>query len=76
MPKKLLALAAAAVLVCIDQVVKGLVMENLRDSGIGKMEVIPGLLEFAYLENTGAAFGLFGGMTWVITLLTALVALP
>ena len=75
MPKKLLALAAAAVLVCIDQVVKGLVMENLRDSGIGKMEVIPGLLEFAYLENTGAAFGLFGGMTWVITLLTALVAL-
>ena len=60
---------------CIDQVVKGLVMENLRDSGIGKMEVIPGLLEFAYLENTGAAFGLFGGMTWVITLLTALVAL-
>ena len=75
MPKKLLALATAAVLVCIDQAVKGLVMENLRDSGIGKMEVIPGLLEFAYLENTGAAFGLFGGMTWVITLLTALVAL-
>lgn len=73
--QKLLALAAATVLVGVDQAVKGLVLERLRDSGIGRLEVIPGLLEFEYLENTGAAFGLFGGMTWIITLLTGLVAL-
>lgn len=71
--KKLLALAVAAVLIVVDQITKALVVENLRDAGVVK--VIPGLLEFVYLENTGTAFGLFAGMTWVISLLTGLIAL-
>lgn len=73
--KKMLALAAAALLIVMDQVTKHLAMANLRDSGVNTVKVIPGLLEFVYLENTGTAFGLFAGMTWTITFLTGAVAL-
>lgn len=73
--KKILAFVAVALLIFLDQITKKLVVANLRDSGIGNVKVISGLLEFVYLENTGTAFGLFAGMTWVITFLTGAVAL-
>ena len=57
-------LGAAAVLLGIDQITKSLVLTHLK--GGAPMTVIPGLLEFTYVENTGAAFGLFRDNLWVV----------
>lgn len=71
---------AIAVLVAIDQATKALVLRELplHDS----VPVIPGLLNFTYVQNTGAAFGMlnaveFPGKTLVLTTLAilALVAI-
>ncbi len=61
-----LALAAAAILLAVDQVTKYFVLLHL--SNRGPMTLIAGLLEFSYVENTGAAFGLFKNMMWIIML--------
>ena len=37
----------------------------------GRLEVVPGVLAFAYAENRGAAWGLFGGGVLPLTLLRA-----
>lgn len=50
-------LLLAVVIVAIDQVTKGLV-----EGGIGlheRHEIIPGLLNFTHVRNSGVAFGLF-----------------
>lgn len=44
-------LVAAVVLLAIDQILKYFVLQDLKP--IGAVTVIPGLLEFAYVENTG-----------------------
>lgn len=66
--KYVLVLTAAALLLLVDRVTKQLVLAYLKP--IGSYTVIGGLLEFSYLENTGAAFGLFQGRTWVLVLIT------
>ena len=58
-------------LTVLDQVIKELVIANLK--GGNAFTVIPGLLEFKYLENTGAAFGIFQDMTWFFSLATAAI---
>lgn len=44
------------------------VITNLKP--IGSVTCIPGLLEFRYLENNGAAFGFFAGLSWLLIILT------
>lgn len=61
-----------AVLTAVDQFIKMTVITNLKP--VGSITCIPGLLEFTYLENTGAAFGFFSGFSWVIILLTLLLS--
>lgn len=39
------------------------------------MEVIPGIINFRYVENTGMAFGMLGDMTIVLTILSGVVSL-
>ena len=39
------------------------------------MEVLPGILEFHYAENTGIAFSLFNEMPMLLTLLNSLIIL-
>lgn len=68
-----LALFLIAALAAIDQFIKLTVVTNLKP--IGQITCIPGLLEFTYLENTGAAFGFFSGLSWVIMILTLLLSL-
>lgn len=63
------ALLAAAVLLVADQVTKHLVLEKIKPTGA--LEVIPGLLEFSYIENTGAAFGMFKDSIWIISVIGA-----
>lgn len=64
----LIVVAAAVGLLVIDQVSKYFVLTYLRP--VGSVEVIPGLLELAYVENTGAAFGLFRNMMWFLVTVT------
>lgn len=65
-------LVAAVVLLAIDQILKYFVLQDLKP--IGAVTVIPGLLEFAYVENTGAAFGLFKNFMWFVVAVTLAVS--
>ena len=62
----------SAVLAAVDQFLKMLVVTNIKPTGA--VEVIPGLLSFVYLENTGISFGMFQGASWFFRILTTLLA--
>ena len=64
----ILILLLIAVLTAVDQFIKMTVITNLKP--IGSVTCIPGLLEFRYLENNGAAFGFFAGLSWLLNILT------
>lgn len=61
-------LLLASAVVLSDQLLKIAVVEFLKP--IGSVTVIPGLLDLVYVENTGAAFGLFANQRWVFITLT------
>ncbi len=63
----------AAALLGIDQFTKNLVLTTVK--GAPAVKVIPGLLEFTYVENTGAAFGLLKDNLWVVYLVSAVAYL-
>ena len=52
------------------QIIKYLVVENLKPNGV--ITAIPGFLQFVYVENTGAAFGMFDDFTMILTIITAI----
>lgn len=52
-----------------DQILKYLVVENLKPNGV--ITAIPNFLQFVYVENTGAAFGMFDDFTLILTIITA-----
>ena len=62
--KKLISLLAILLLAAGDQAIKLLVVENLKP--VGSVSVIPGFLDFTYVENRGVAFGMFSGMRWLV----------
>lgn len=67
--KKLYPIVTAFLLIFIDQAVKFLAAEHLK--GKSDYPLISGILEFSYLENTGAAFSSFmGKQGFLITLTT------
>ena len=58
----------AAALVALDQLVKFLVRANIP---LGEsIPFIPYVLQFTYVQNTGAAFSLLEEHTWVLTLIS------
>lgn len=57
----------AATLVVVDQVVKYLVRTGIPLHTA--VDFLPGL-DLTYVQNTGAAFSLLSGHTWVLTLLS------
>lgn len=61
-------LAAAALLLVADQLTKHYVLQYLKP--VGAVQVIPGLLDFSYVENTAAAMGLFEGLIWLVVAAT------
>ncbi len=63
-------LLVAVALLAVDQATKYFVLLYLRPQAA--VTVISGLLEFSYVENTGAAFGLLKGHMWVVYLVTAI----
>lgn len=62
---------AAVLLVALDQVTKWLALERLKP--IGNMEALPGILDFTFVENRGAAFGMLQGQRWLFVILTIAV---
>ncbi|NLL76572.1 MAG: signal peptidase II [Clostridiales bacterium] len=80
MKKKLKTLSPAlvifpimAILIFLDQITKLLAVSRLK--GQADYALISGILEFSYLENTGAAFSSFLGRQGFLITLTSLVML-
>ena len=65
-----IALLSAAGLAAIDQLIKFFAVTWLQ--GAGTVTLIPGLIDLVYVENTGAAGGLFAGNTWLLVGVTSL----
>ncbi len=66
--KRLFPLLFIIVLIGLDQCSKGWAVYMLR--GKEDRVLIPGVLSFHYLENTGAAFSALEGATWVFLAIT------
>ena len=62
-------------IIAADQITKYLVITNIPL--YGDVPFIPGFLQFTYVQNTGGAWSLFEGMTWLFVaafaVLTALI---
>ena len=70
-------LASTAVgIVLIDQVTKAWAVAYLQpriEGGEGPLYIIDPLLRLTYVENTGAAWGMGAGYTWVFTIFAVVV---
>jgi signal peptidase II len=67
----LLILMMSGVLVVIDQLLKIWMLGHL--AGSPSIMIIPGLLQLTYVENRGAAFGIFQGKVGILSVLTLAV---
>lgn len=55
----------AAVALVIDQLSKWAILLPLDLPAVGRMEVVPGFLNFVFVWNKGINFGLFASDSWV-----------
>lgn len=69
MSKKTIYFLTFVLPVAADQLTKRLAVRYLK--GQGSIVLIPGVLEFRYLENNGAAFSMLRGRQWFFYILTA-----
>ena len=53
----------------IDLVTK-VIFAQVLENGARDIDVIPGVFRFIYIENDGAAYGMLGGHTWLLIILT------
>jgi len=58
-------------LIIVDQVTKYFAYTRLQP--VGSITVIEGVFDLTYLENRGAAFGLFQGARWFFVVITVLI---
>ena len=64
--------------VIVDHLVKAWVVSTIKpriDAGEGPIVLLGGLLKFTYLENTGAAFSIGAGYTWIFSVVAVVVAI-
>ncbi len=66
-----LIVAVTALLVGLDQLTKWLTVVYLKNGE--PLTVIPKVLEFTYVENEGAAFGMLQGGRWFFVVLTTIL---
>ena len=71
MVSTIIALAVVAVLVAADQVTKLLAVEYLTRGQ--SVHVINGLLDFTYVQNKGAAFGMLANQRWIFMVITTVI---
>ncbi len=67
----LFGLIFCSLLVIADQVFKYLVIEFLKP--IEYIIILPNILQFRYVENSGAAFGIFSSNTVVLTIVSVIL---
>src|SRR5206468_11423783 len=66
-------LLIAGAVVVLDRLSKIWIQDTLGNpSGSQIIELIPGWLRLHYIQNTGAAFGIFKSGGWVLAILSAL----
>ncbi len=63
----------SALLIGLDQLTKYIMATSLQP--IGSIVIIPGILEFMYVENTGAAFSIFAGKQSILIGVTSIALL-
>lgn len=71
LPKLIGYLCLMVALVVIDQWTKAVVLRDLAGGRV--VTPLPGILQFRYVENTGAAFSVLTGRTMFLAVITALV---
>lgn len=59
--------------VIIDQITKYFTVKFLKP--LGSIEILKGILSFTYVENRGAAFGMFQNARWIFIMLTIIAIL-
>lgn len=69
----ILALAAVALVVCLDQYTKYYVSINY--ASLESHTLIPRIIDITYVRNTGAAWGMLKDHTWFLISVTAVVML-
>jgi len=69
----IIALLLSAAAVAIDQIIKLLVLQNLKP--VGRMTVINNFFDLFYLENKGAAFGILQNQTWFFIVVTSIITI-
>ena len=67
----IISLLGVAALVCIDQLIKYIVVLKLKP--VVTVDVIKGVLSFTYVENCGAAFGSFSAYTAALTVVSIIL---
>lgn len=65
------AVVSIVILVAFDQLTKWLAVKYLLPGG--PISIIDGVFELRYLENRGAAFGIFQNRQWMFILLTLII---
>ena len=64
-------LIAALLLVAVDQITKYIALTQLKP--IGSVTFIDGFMDFTFVENRGAAFGIFSGKTWLLLVISIII---
>ena len=71
--------AVALIVVALDQLSKAWAVSTLRPrllpGGEGSVEILGSLLKLTYTQNTGAAFSIGTGATWIFSLIAIGVAI-
>ncbi len=67
----ILTIALPALLIIIDQITKYWAVQELMP--VGTMPLLPGIIGFRYIENTGSAFSLFANHQTFLTWFTGIV---
>ena len=67
----ILATISGVLLIVIDQILKFWAYNHL--SPVGSISVIPDFFSLTYVENTGAAWGMFKGATWFLVAMPIIV---
>lgn len=68
-------LIVVAAIVVFDQMVKLWASTILTFAPGGVLPFIPGFIGFRYMPNTGAAFSLFSGSTWILGIVSVILGI-
>lgn len=67
----LIALVVSIILIAVDQITKYIAIQYLKP--VGYITLVDGLFSLTFVENGGAAFGIFQGGRWFFIILTSIL---